>query len=78
MWFHDLCLYRGNSKFFRLIVSSHEKLSDFYKTNFILLHDYHYSLTELENMLPWERDILLGMISQRVDDIKQKQQAQQK
>jgi hypothetical protein len=29
-------------------------------------------------MLPWERDILLGMISQRVDDIKQKQQAQQK
>lgn len=56
------------------MVASHETLSDYYRTNFILMHDYHYSLTEVENMIPWERDIYLGLLAQRVQEIKQAQQ----
>lgn len=54
------------------MVGSHEQLSDFYRSNFILVHDYHYSLTELEDMIPWERDIFLGLIANRVQEIKNK------
>lgn len=51
-----------------MIVGSHEGLADYYRTNFILIHEYKYSLTELEGMLPWERDIYLGLLAQKVKE----------
>ena len=27
-----------------------------------LMHDHKYSLTELENMMPWEREVYIGML----------------
>jgi hypothetical protein len=35
---------------------------NFYKINFILMHEHKYSLTELENMMPWEREVYIGML----------------
>ncbi len=35
---------------------------NFYKVNFILMHEHKYSLTELENMMPWEREVYIGML----------------
>jgi hypothetical protein len=26
------------------------------------MHEHKYSLTELENMLPWEREVYIGML----------------
>ena len=37
---------------------------------------YHkYSLTEIENMMPWERDIYVGLLQQHLEEeeLKQKQ-----
>jgi len=48
---------------------SHETLENYYKVNFQLLQNFHYSLTELEDMLPWEREIYLIML---IEDIKEK------
>ena len=31
-------------------------------TNFSLMQHHKYSLTELENMMPWEREIYLDML----------------
>ena len=31
-------------------------------TNFSLMQHHKYSLSELENMMPWERDIYVGML----------------
>jgi len=31
-------------------------------TNFSLMQHHKYSLNELENMMPWERDIYVGML----------------
>ena len=32
-------------------------------TNFSLMQHHNYSLTELENMMPWEREIYVDMVA---------------
>jgi len=27
-----------------------------------MMQEHHYSLTELENMMPWEREVYIGML----------------
>lgn len=44
---------------------------NYYETNFILLHDNKIPLSEIENMIPWERDILTTQIAQRLKEIEQ-------
>jgi len=39
---------------------------------------YHkYSLWEIENMIPWERDIYVGLLQQHLEEENMKQQQQQ-
>ena len=33
-----------------------------YKTNFALMQHHKYSLPELENMMPWERDVYVNLL----------------
>jgi hypothetical protein len=35
---------------------------------FTLVHQYKYTLTELENMVPWERDLYIGMLNNWVKE----------
>jgi hypothetical protein len=49
-------------------------LESYYKINFALLQYHKYSLTEVENLIPWERDIYIGMLKQHLEDEKLKQQ----
>jgi hypothetical protein len=35
---------------------------------FTLTHQYKYTLTELENMLPWERDMYISMVNSWVKE----------
>ena len=37
-------------------------------TNFSLMQHHKYSLTELENMLPWEREIYVDMLIQHIKE----------
>ena len=63
-------------QFFRLTFR-HDNLKNYYKTNFSLMQHHKYSLTELENMIPWERDIYVNMLIQFIEEenekIKQRQ-----
>lgn len=52
---------------------------------FTLTHQYKYTLTELENMLPWERDMYIAMVNnwvkeetERVNKAKAESQEQMK
>lgn len=45
-----------------------------YRTNFILIQEHKYSLSELENMIPWEREIYLNMLIKHVEDINRKRE----
>ena len=49
-------------------------LENYYKINFALLQYHKYSLTEIENLIPWERDIYNGLLQQHLEDERLKQQ----
>ena len=49
------------------------------QTNFAMVQHHKYSLTELENMVPWEREIYVGLLIKHVTEENEKQrQLQQK
>jgi hypothetical protein len=51
-------------------------LEEYFKLNFALMQYHKYSLTEIENMMPWERDIYVGLLQQHLEEEKLKQQQQ--
>jgi len=54
---------------------AHEDLESYFKVNFALIQHHKYSLTELENMIPWEREVYLSLLQQYIEEenLKQKQ-----
>jgi len=50
-------------------------LEAYFRINFALMQFHKYSLTEIENMMPWERDIYVGLLQQHIEEEKLKQQA---
>ena len=44
-----------------------ETLANYYKTNFALIHHHKYNLTEIENMMPFERDIYILLLTQQLE-----------
>ena len=40
--------------------------------NFALMQHHKYSLTELENMLPWEREIYIGLLKEFIKKEKER------
>jgi len=40
----------------------HDSLMNYYKTNFALMQHHKYSLSELEDMMPWERDVYVNLL----------------
>ena len=46
----------------------HNSLENYYKTNFALMQHHNYSLTELDNMMPWEREIYLGLLTEWIKE----------
>jgi hypothetical protein len=77
VWFRPLLRGGGTRKFFRLILR-HDDLRNYYKTNFSLVQHHKYSLSELEDMLPWERDIYVAMLIQYIEEENQKLKEQQR
>lgn len=57
---------------------SHEDLETFYRINFALIQYHKYSLTEIENMIPWEREIYLALLESHIQDEEEKAQRQNK
>ena len=56
---------------------SHIDLESYFKLNFALMQHHNYSLTEIENMMPWERDIYLGLLNQYIEEENLKAQQRQ-
>jgi hypothetical protein len=47
---------------------AHESLVSYYQVNFALIQHHKYSLTELENMIPWERDVYITLLQQYIEE----------
>jgi hypothetical protein len=40
----------------------HESLANLLQCHFVMMKDHNFSLTEIENMIPWERQIYMGLL----------------
>jgi hypothetical protein len=51
---------------------------NYYKTNFMMMQHHKYSLTELEDMIPWEREIYIGLLIQHLEEEKEEHEKQER
>ena len=53
---------------------SHMDLESYFKLNFALIKYHKWSLTEIETMMPWERDVYVILLKQHLEEEEFKQQ----
>ena len=47
---------------------AHTDLESYFRINFALMQHHKYVLTELENMIPWEKEIYLAFLQQYIEE----------
>jgi hypothetical protein len=65
----------GSSVFFRISLG-HESVINYYQTNFNLMQHHKYSLTEVENLIPWEKEIYIHLLMQYIEEENQRNREQ--
>ena len=55
---------------------AHTDLASYFKINFALMQHHKYSLTEIENMIPWEKDVYVALLEQYIEEENLKHQQQ--
>ena len=75
MWFQTPYSCRRLRKFFRLTFR-HDTLSNYYTTNFSMMQHHKYSLSELEQMIPWERNIYISLLIKHLEEEKERLELQ--
>ena len=61
MWKREQKSSRRARRFFRIGLS-HDSLANHYTTNFAMIQHHKWSLTELDDMIPFERAIYVDML----------------
>ena len=56
---------------------SHVDLETYFKINFAVMQYHKYSLWEIENMPPWERDIYVGLLKLHIEEEQLKQRSRE-
>lgn len=56
---------------------SHIDLENYFKLNFAMVQYHKWSLTEIENMMPIERDIYVILMKQHLEEEEQKAKQRQ-
>lgn len=51
---------------------SHENLYNYYSSNFLLMYLHKFSISDLEDMLPWERDVYVSLLENYIQEQKRK------
>ena len=52
-------------------------MGTYYNYTFSLMHNFKWSLSEFENMLPWERDIYITKLEKQLEEEKQERDKQE-
>jgi hypothetical protein len=55
----------------------HDSLANMYQLNFAMMQHHKYSLTELDNMIPFEREIYVTLLKNFIDEQEEQQRSQQ-
>jgi hypothetical protein len=53
---------------------AHTSLESYYQVNFALIQHHHWSLTEIESMLPWEREVYITLLEKYIEENLKNQQ----
>ena len=61
MWLYRRASFGGPSVFFRIILCD-ESLANMISTNFSMMQHHKYSLSDIENMIPWEREVYMTLL----------------
>jgi|TARA_Y100000361_G_scaffold91921_1_gene81956 hypothetical protein len=56
---------------------AHMTLESYFRLNFALMQYHKYSLTEIENMMPWERDVYVSLLQNHIAEEEEKAKANQ-
>lgn len=67
MWTRSQESHKGTIKFF-LLSLSHIDMISYYKTNFLLMYKHKFSITELEDMIPYERDVYISLLENYIEE----------
>lgn len=51
---------------------SHNTLEVYYQTIFALAQQHKYSIAEIEDMIPFERDIYFTMLAEHIKEVEEK------
>ena len=57
---------------------SHDTLYNHYETNFYLSKMHEFSISEIDNMLPFEREVYLAFVKKFVEEEKKQKEAEKK
>jgi hypothetical protein len=68
----------GGTQQFFYVALSHDSLGNFYQLNFALMQHHKYSLTELDNMIPFERDIYVTLLKNYLEEEQERLKQQQR
>lgn len=60
------------------MIFCHDNLQNYYKTNFILIQHHKYSLSEIEDMLPWERSVYVSQLENYIAEENERLRQSQK
>ena len=60
------------------MMCSHNTLANYYQLTFQLMKHHKYSLTEIENLMPFERDIYVEMLIAHIEQENSKQKDQER
>lgn len=50
---------------------------NYYSVNFDLMQRHKYSLTELDNMIPWEREIYISLLIHHIKEENERQKREE-
>lgn len=71
MWFHSQDNSGGLSRFFYLIIGN-DSLKNYYETNFSLMKLHNFSLSELDALIPWEKEAFIELLLQWIKSEKKR------
>ena len=60
------------------MICSHNNLSNYYQLTFQLMQHHKYNLTEIENLIPFERDIYVEMLISSIEEENRKNEENQR
>ena len=45
-----------------------EAIENFYKSNFLMVQEHGWNLSDIEDMIPWEREVYIAFLNKYIEE----------